>query len=128
MWELSSETIVVAAAHRLRTGLGEEERAHGHLWRVRAVVRASRLDAQGFVADCNELNPRLRALLGPFEGRTLNDLPPFDDLNPTAENLARFVAVELAKVVDDGRASLHRVEVWKDDQCCATYFPEPPAA
>lgn len=121
MWEISTET-VVAAAHQLRFAPGEGERLHGHNWRIKAVVRASELDARGFVLDFNELGPMLRALVEPYEHAFLNELAPYDDLNPTAENIARVVADGLSAKVDDARVRVARVEVWENDVCCAIYY------
>jgi 6-pyruvoyltetrahydropterin/6-carboxytetrahydropterin synthase len=120
MWEISQET-VVAAAHQLRHAPGEGERLHGHNWRIKAVLRARELDASGWVIDFAKLGATLRALVEPYEHVMLNDVPPFDDLNPTAENLARVVADGLAQRLDDGRVRVVRVDVWENDTCCATY-------
>jgi 6-pyruvoyltetrahydropterin/6-carboxytetrahydropterin synthase len=121
MWEISTET-VVAAAHRLRHTDGEGERLHGHNWRIRAVVRAADVDRTGWVLDFNHLAAVLRGLVEPYEHVLLNDVPPFDDINPTAENLARIVAENLSAKLDDGRVRVARVEVWENDACCATFF------
>ncbi|HEY4116734.1 MAG TPA: 6-carboxytetrahydropterin synthase [Byssovorax sp.] len=121
MWEISQET-VVAAAHQLRFAPGEGERLHGHNWRIKATVRATELAPSGWVMDFNELGATLRALVEPYEHVFLNELSPFDDLNPTAENLARVVADNLAAKIDDGRVKVVRVDVWENDTCCATYF------
>ncbi len=121
MWEISQET-VVAAAHQLRFAPGEGERLHGHNWRIKAVVRARALDSRGFVLDFNELGATLRALVEPYEHVFLNEVAPFNDLNPTAENIARVVADDLGAKVDDARVRVVRVEIWENDQCCATYF------
>jgi 6-pyruvoyltetrahydropterin/6-carboxytetrahydropterin synthase len=121
MWEISTET-VVAAAHRLRHTTGEGERLHGHNWRIRAVLRANALDATGWVLDFNHVASVLRALVEPYEHVLLNEVPPFDDLNPTAENLARIVAEGLASRLDDGRVRVARVDVWENDSCCATFY------
>jgi 6-pyruvoyltetrahydropterin/6-carboxytetrahydropterin synthase len=120
MWEISTET-VVAAAHRLRHTTGEGERLHGHNWRIRAVLRANALDPTGWVLDFNHVASVLRALVEPYEHVLLNEVPPFDDLNPTAENLARIVAEGLASRLDDGRVRVARVDVWENDSCCATF-------
>ncbi len=121
MWEISTET-VVAAAHRLRNTPGEGERLHGHNWRIKAVVRAKELDKSGFVVDFNHLGAVLRALVEPYEHVFLNEIAPFDDVNPTAENIARVVADDLAAKIDDGRVKVNRVEVWENDTCCAIYY------
>jgi len=123
MYEISQET-VIAAAHQLRLAPGEGERLHGHNWRIKAVVRADQLDARGMVVDFNDLGRELRAFVEPWEHVFLNELPPWNDVNPTAENIARVVCEGLAPKIDDGRARLVRVEVWENDTCCATFFRE----
>ena len=121
MWEISQET-VVAAAHQLRFAPGEGERLHGHNWRIKAVVRANALASSGWVMDFNELGTILRNLVEPYEHVFLNEIAPFDDLNPTAENIARVVADNLAAKIDDDRIKVARVEVWENDTCAATFF------
>ncbi len=120
MWEISQET-VVAAAHQLRFAPGEGERLHGHNWRIRATVRANELDSRGFVLDFADLGGALRALVEPYEHVFLNEIPPFSDINPTAENIARVVADGLAAKFDDARVKVVRIDVWESDQCKATY-------
>jgi 6-pyruvoyltetrahydropterin/6-carboxytetrahydropterin synthase len=73
------------------------------------------------VLDVNHVASVLRALVEPYEHVLLNEVPPFDDLNPTAENLARIVAEGLASRLDDGRVRVARVDVWENDSCCATF-------
>ena len=121
MWEISQETCV-AAAHQLRFAPGEGERLHGHNWRIKAVVRAKELDKSGFVLDFNHLGKVLRDLVEPYEHVFLNEIAPFDDVNPTAENIARVVADNLASKLDDDRVKVARVEVWENDTCAATYY------
>jgi 6-pyruvoyltetrahydropterin/6-carboxytetrahydropterin synthase len=88
---------------------------------VRAVVRAAELDATGWVLDFGVLAALLRKLVAPYDRAFMNDVAPFDDVNPTRENVARFLADALAAKVDDGRARVHAVEIWEDDVCCATF-------
>src|ERR1700719_1486749 len=121
MWEISQET-TVAAAHQLRFAPGEGERLHGHNWRIKAVLRAEELDGRGFVVDFNDLGKTLRALVEPYEHVLLNEIAPFDDLNPTAENLARVVSDELAAKLDTDRVRVVRVDVWENGACCASYL------
>ena len=91
MFEVRQET-TVAAAHQLRFSPGEGERLHGHNWRIVAVVRCKELDARGMVLDFNDLGAELRKLVEPYEHVFFNEIPPYDDINPTAENIARVVA------------------------------------
>ena len=93
---------------------------------VHSVLRARELDKSGFVVDFNHLGTVLRNLVEPYEHVFLNEVAPFDDLNPTAENIARVVADDLAARLDDGRVRVVRVEVWENDTCCAIYYRVPP--
>ncbi len=71
---------------------GEREVMHGHDWRVRVVVEGSELDAEGMLCDFHVLERMLDAVLGPLHNGTLNETPPFDDINPTAELVAAHIA------------------------------------
>ncbi len=127
MWEISAAA-VLSARHRIRMVSGvarEEGLVHAHRWRIRAVVRARQLDATGWVLDFHELTAALRALLAPYDGAFINDVPPFDDVNPTRENIARVLADKLAGQLNDDRVRVHALEISEDDVCCATYFPDP---
>ena len=88
MWEISAE-VTLAARHQIRGVPGEGGRVHDHRWLVRAVVRAERLDATGWVLDFHAVERALEEIVGPYRGTFLNDVAPWDDVNPTRENLAR---------------------------------------
>ncbi|MEI7895166.1 MAG: 6-carboxytetrahydropterin synthase [Myxococcales bacterium] len=121
MWEISHQT-VVAAAHKLRHAPGDGERLHGHNWRIRATVEANRLAEAGWVVDFYRVGKLLREIVEPYEHVFLNDVAPFDTLNPTAENLAQVVAEALATQLDDSRVRVVRVDVWESDDCRATFY------
>jgi 6-pyruvoyltetrahydropterin/6-carboxytetrahydropterin synthase len=120
MWEISAE-VMLAARHQIRGVPGEGGRVHEHRWTVRAVVRAEQLDATGWVLDFHAVEEAIEEIVGPYRGTFLNDVAPWDDLNPTRENLARVVFERLAARVDDGRARLVRVDV-SEGGCCASYL------
>jgi 6-pyruvoyltetrahydropterin/6-carboxytetrahydropterin synthase len=125
-----------AAAHAIRGHTGGCENLHGHNYRVRVHLRARQLDALGMVLDFADLKALLQEVLGPFDHRVINEVPPFDQRNTTAELLAQYVYEEVSKKVagahegeagdegDDGqRAWVARVEVWENDTSCAAYEP-----
>jgi 6-pyruvoyltetrahydropterin/6-carboxytetrahydropterin synthase len=120
-WEIQHET-VFGAAHQLRYTEGEGERLHGHNWRVRAFVRANALDQTGFVLDFAFLARELRALIEPWEHVFLNEIEPWNKVNPTAENIAKFVAEQLQARIGSDRVWVDRVVVCETDECVATYF------
>lgn len=120
MYEISRER-VFAASHQLRGYSGRCERLHGHNWRVRIHLAAAALDAVGMVVDFHELDRVLGEVLAPFEHAHLNDVAPFDRINPSSENLARVIAEAVAGRLDDDRVRVVRCEVWENDQSRASY-------
>jgi 6-pyruvoyltetrahydropterin/6-carboxytetrahydropterin synthase len=110
-----------AAAHQIRGHRGGCENLHGHSYRVRVWVGASRLDALGMVVDFADLKRVMEEVVGPFDHRFLNEVPPFDTRNTTAELLAQHVFDEVRARLDDGRVRVQRVEVWESDSACAVY-------
>lgn len=111
-----------SAAHQLRGYGGKCESLHGHNWRVRVCARASELDHLGMVIDFKMLKSSLNEILERLDHHMLNDVEPFDQINPTAENLARFIGEEADRLVSDDRVRIHRCEVWESDGSRATFF------
>jgi 6-pyruvoyltetrahydropterin/6-carboxytetrahydropterin synthase len=100
------------AAHSLRGYPGECCKLHGHTWDVEVTVRGERLDEVGIVYDFKRLKDELREILDGYDHAYLNEVPPFDGLNATAENLARVVHERLSAAVGS-EVSLVEVAVWE---------------
>lgn len=75
---------------------GQRERLHGHDWRITAVISAPGLDEDGLLCDFHAVEQELREIIDPFHNANLNDCPPFDRVNPTAEHVARQIGDSLA--------------------------------
>jgi len=112
-----------SAAHNLREYQGKCERLHGHNWRVDLRLEADHLDSQGMVLDFHEAKRILAEALNPFDHAYLNEVPPFDELNPSSENLARVIAGVVAARLPEG-VRLVGVTTWESDRCAATYRPD----
>ena len=89
-----------SAAHRLVDYPGACERIHGHNWRVKVTVCAEDIDENGMVVDLVQLKKHIDDCLGQFDHRVINDVPPFDRLNPTSENLAKYLYNYIAERID----------------------------
>src|SRR5260370_31966375 len=94
-----------AAAHAIRGHTRGCENLHGHNYRVRVYLRARQLDALGMVLDFADLKAIMQDVLGPFDHHVLNEVPPFDERNTTAELLAQYVYGEVAKRVSAADAT-----------------------
>ncbi len=110
------------AAHTLPGYDGPCRFLHGHTWEVEATVVGEKLDSVGIVYDFKALKKDLNALLENFDHRYINDVPPFDTLNPTAENLARVLFYELQKTFPP-TIKLREMILWESPSAKVVYRP-----
>ena len=114
-----------AAAHAIRGHTRGCENLHGHNYRVRVHLRAAALDELGMVLDFADLKTIVQEVLGPFDHRVINDIPPFDRRNTTAELLAEYVFEQVERrLARDTRVTVARVEVWENESSCAVFEPD----
>ncbi len=121
-YQISVETSF-AASHQLRDYKAPLEPLHGHNFRVEVSVTSESLPDTGYILDFLELEAMLKEVVAPYDHRHLNDLPPFVELNPTTENMARFFFDELRKKLPP-EAILSRVRVWEAPTYSASYGVE----
>ncbi len=112
------------AAHFLRGYHGKCEALHGHRFRVVVKIASSKLDDIGIAYDFVELKQHLGAILDRFDHTCLNDVPPFDKINPSSENLATTIYDELQPKLAGAPISLSCVEVWESPQSGVAYSPD----
>jgi 6-pyruvoyltetrahydropterin/6-carboxytetrahydropterin synthase len=113
---------VFSAGHAIRGHRGGCQNLHGHNYRVRVHVGSRSLDELGMVIDFADLKRIVDDVLGRFDHAVLNDIPPFDERNTTAELLAEYVCQEVAGRLPAGR-EVRRVEIWETESSCAVYEP-----
>jgi 6-pyruvoyltetrahydropterin/6-carboxytetrahydropterin synthase len=112
------------AAHFLRGYRGKCEALHGHRFRVVVRVSAPGVDEVGLGYDFTELKRHLRDILSRFDHTCLNEVAPFDALNPSSENIAATVYNELQVALAGASVSLACVEVWESPQSGVAYSPD----
>jgi 6-pyruvoyltetrahydropterin/6-carboxytetrahydropterin synthase len=117
---LTLET-VFSAAHAI-VMQGQREPLHGHDWRVTVRIGGETLDADGLLVDFHKVQHDLRAIVEPWHNRSLNEVEPFDTLNPTAELVARTIGQMLAKTLPEG-VRVVSVTVTEAVGCAAEYWP-----
>ena len=122
MYEVTIET-GFSGAHVLRGYEGKCGRLHGHNWKVAVTVAAERLDAVGMGLDFSRLKAETREVLTQVDHTNLNEVFPFTELNPTAENIARWVWEMLEKRLEPRSLAVTRVRVWESESASATFVP-----
>ena len=113
-----------AAAHLLRDYPGICSRLHGHNWKVEVEVTATELDKIGMGMDFRDIKAATNKLIGELDHRNLNDIPPFNEINPTAENISAYIYKGLSEAINDARVTVNAVTLWETDRACVTYTEE----
>ena len=109
------------AAHYLRGYKGKCEGLHGHHFEVVVSVRAEQTNEVGLAYDFVQLKQQLGEILSKIDHSCLNELPPFDTINPSSENIALIIYNELQAKIKG--VAISSVQVWESPHCCVTYFP-----
>ena len=113
-----------AAGHSLRNYKGKCENVHGHNYKVDVTFRGEKLDATGLLVDFVEVKRLMKQVVEYLDHRYINELKPFDEINPSAENMAKFFYDEIAAGLKEGDgAKIGEVKVWETDITAAVYRP-----
>jgi 6-pyruvoyltetrahydropterin/6-carboxytetrahydropterin synthase len=112
------------AAHFLRGYQGKCENTHGHRYGVVVRLKASKLNQIGLAYDFTDVKRHLAEILGRYDHLLLNDIPPFDKENPSAENIARTIYHELAAKTAGEAIRISAVEVWENPQQGVSFTPD----
>ena len=125
MFEVTVEQ-TFAAGHSLRNYHGKCENVHGHNYRVEVTIQGERLDETGLLVDFIEVKRLMKIVIDRLDHQYINDLAPFDVLNPSAENMAKYFHDELTgglKLNGEHAPKIAEVRVWETDVTAAAYRP-----
>lgn len=113
-----------SAAHRLCGYPGDCARIHGHNWMVEVYVQARELNEIGIAIDFRDIKLAVKEVLGRMDHFDLNELPAFKEINPTSENIARFLYAELSSALNSGTVRVSKVKVCETPGAGAFYWEE----
>ena len=112
------------AAHYLRDYNGRCENLHGHRYQLAVTMRAQQLDGIGLAFDFTALKKVIgEVILAHYDHVCLNDIAPYTEINPSAENIARTIFEALARALPKDNALLYSVTVWESPDSWCTYTP-----
>jgi len=114
-----------SAGHALRGYRGKCENPHGHNYKVRVTLEGPALDSVGLLYDFVHLKQIIHSVIHSVDHKFLNDQPPFDVLNPSAENIAKYFYEEASRQFckAPNGARIASITVWETDVTAATYTP-----
>jgi 6-pyruvoyltetrahydropterin/6-carboxytetrahydropterin synthase len=110
-----------AAAHVLKDIGGKCEGLHGHNFVVEVSLTADKVSKEGLLIDFRVLKEWTDEILDELDHTYLNDYPYFKDLNPSAENLAKFIYDRIHDKAKSVNCAVSRVMVWESDNARASY-------
>ena len=123
MFEVSVEQ-TFAAGHALRNYRGKCENVHGHNYRVLVTLEGQELDSIGLLVDFVEVKKLINQVVDRLDHQFINDLTPFDEINPSAENMAKYFYDEIARgLAGEAAVRVSQVKIWETDTASATYRP-----
>ena len=113
-----------ASAHTLRNYPGACSRMHGHNWKIETEAVATRLDEIGMAIDFKILKQAAHEVGKQMDHYYLNDLMPFKEINPTAENIAAYLYREISARINNERVQVTAITVWETQRACVRYSEE----
>ena len=113
-----------ASAHCLKGYNGNCSEMHGHNWVVQAFVQSSELDEIGIACDFRTLKNELDQILEALDHSCLNKVPPFDNINPTSENIAKYIFVQLSEKINTETLKVSKIRVCESTGSGATYYED----
>ncbi len=111
-----------SAAHNLREYKGKCENLHGHNWNVEVSVESDSLNKEGMVVDFIELKKAVNELLDNLDHKYINEVEPFDKLNPTSENLSYYIFKGVSSRLKNSSIIVKKVDVWETESSRASYY------
>ncbi len=113
-----------SAAHSLRGYAGDCSRVHGHNWIIEVYVKCMELDGIGIAVDFRDIKREVKDVLKNLDHFNLNDLPAFKELNPTSENIAKFLYQELGEKLNTDTVQVSKIKVSETPGAGAFYWEE----
>ena len=112
-----------AAAHQLREYHGGCENLHGHNWKIEVFVKGEKLGPDGLLIDFRLIKAATQKVLDGLDHAFLNELEPFREINPSSENIARYIFESLDRELMSDQVRVSRVSAWESDTACASWEP-----
>ncbi|HAW49676.1 TPA: 6-carboxytetrahydropterin synthase QueD [bacterium] len=109
-----------SAAHLILGYKGNCSRLHGHNYKVRVYIKKEKLDSLGMVMDFSKIKEALSSIILSLDHKNLGDIPPFDKIQQTSENIAFYIFNELSKKID----GLYEVRISEKEGRWAGYSKE----
>jgi len=113
-----------SAAHRLKGYPGDCAQVHGHNWNIEVFVKCKKLNEIGLGIDFREIKQVTQDVLRDLDHVNLSELPMFQDVNPSSENIAKFLYKELSRAINSDGVNISKVKVSETHNAGSFYWEE----
>jgi len=113
-----------SAAHSLHGYKGDCAKTHGHNWIIKVYVQCKKLDDIGFGIDFRDLKKIVKEVLVSMDHSNLNELKAFQEMNPTSENIAKYIYKGVGKKLNSKNVKVSKVEVSETPGTGSFYWEE----
>ncbi|MDA3917819.1 MAG: 6-carboxytetrahydropterin synthase QueD [Deltaproteobacteria bacterium] len=110
-----------AAAHALRGYNGNCSNMHGHNWDVEAYIQCTKLNKLGIGIDYRDVKEIVKDVLSKLDHTNLNEVAEFGSINPTSENISKFLYNELSRRLNTEFIKVAKVMVFESPGCGSSY-------
>ena len=110
-----------SSAHTLVGHSGPCKKMHGHNWRVEVEITGEKLDKIGMVVDFKEIRKATNLVVDELDHEFLNNLDPFSEDNPTAENIAIYIFTKLSEEFSNKNVKVNSIKLWETDKSAVSY-------
>ena len=122
--EMYEVTIIksFSSAHLLAQIGGKCEELHGHNFKVEVTLAAPDLNESGLLIDFRVVKKWLSVILDQMDHKHLNELPCFAGINPSAENIAKYIYTSMEPKATESQVRIARIKVWESENAAVTYI------
>ncbi len=110
-----------SSAHQLRGYKGKCEELHGHNWKVEIQVEGENLDDVGLLIDFKDIKTILKNAIEELDHKMLNEIRPFNELNPSSELIAKYIHEKIDRLLPD-EIKLAQTSIWESENSKCTYY------
>jgi len=121
MYSVAVKRDLVAQHFLIGGDWGDENLEHSHHYFIELQLAGEQLDRHGYMVDIVEIEAQLNVQVAYYRDKTLNELPEFEDLNPSIENFSRILCEELSSKIPVGNVHTISVKIWENDIAWASY-------
>lgn len=131
MYELKVSSMF-SSAHNLRGYNGKCENIHGHNWQIEVLVYSELLNGIGIAVDFKILKNHLKLIMEKLDHKYINELPYFENINPSAENIAKYIFKEFNILLENNKENqnedgsinvkVKKVNVYETATSMASYY------